>query len=129
MIEPIRAQHIENTASSPAFRIMSTEHHPSYPGMDDSPGAHHTRLQRYIENGIGQPVITNRSSRTAQRYHLGMSGGIGISYGTIPPYPQQLSRTDQKRPYRHLALILRAARQIQGSLHPVNVVLDTCHRL
>jgi hypothetical protein len=86
--------------------------------MHGSSRAHGARLNCNKQFAAAEPVITEVSSRFAQRHDFGMGGRIGIGEIAIPSSPKDAPFADNHCSHGHLVGVEGSLGATQGLLHP-----------
>ena len=87
-------------------------------GMNGRSRAHGARLNCSKQFAVAEPVITDVSSRLAQRYDFSVSGGIAVGEVAIPSSSNHAPCANDNRSHRNFTGIERALRAAQGFFHP-----------
>ena len=76
MVHARVAQHTVKRPRSSCLRIDSSKDDTSNPGVDNGPGAHHTRFQCAEQCQAGEPVVADPVGRLPQRHDFRVGGWI-----------------------------------------------------
>jgi hypothetical protein len=98
--------------------VVGTIHQAANAGMDRSSRAHGARLNCSKQFAVAEPVITNISSRFAQRYDFSMRGGIAVGEIAIPSSSNDAPGLHHHCSHWHFTPIQCALRTAEGLLHP-----------
>src|SRR5437588_433482 len=116
MVESGQREHVGDAAGATGARIEGTEHEPPHARVHDRRGAHHARLERHVECGVGEAIAAERAGAGAQRLDLGVCGRIASRDRLICARGDDVLAPHQHRAHRHLAG--RAGRHRLGERRP-----------
>ncbi len=101
-----------------SLRIVGAIHQASKPGMNRRSRAHGARFNCSKQIAAAEPMITDVSSRFAQRHHLSVCGWIVIGQIAIPSPPHDAPAAYDYRSHGHFFGVQRALGAAQSFLHP-----------
>jgi hypothetical protein len=105
MIQTRVIHHLQNRMHGACLRVIGAVHQTAEAGMNCGSRAHGARLQRSKQFAVDEPVITDVSSRFAQRHDFGMSCWIVVGEVAIPASSNHASFAQNDGPDRYLARI------------------------
>ena len=117
MIQAGVIHHLQNRMDSACLRVIGTIHQATDTGMNCRSRAHGARLNCSKQFAVAQPVITEVSSRLAQRHDFSMSGWIVISEVAIPSSSNHAPCAHNDGSYGHFARLQCALGAAQGFFH------------
>ena len=83
MVEPCLGEKIDHAATRASLRVRCPVDQPRNTGVQNRPGAHHARLERYIELATAKTVIAQVLCGSAQGGDLGVGARIARAYGMV----------------------------------------------
>src|SRR5208283_4442497 len=84
MIQTGVIHHLQNRMDGSCLGVFGTVHQTANAGMNSRSRAHGARLNCSKQLAFAEPVVTEVSSRLAQRHYLSVSGGIAVGEVAIP---------------------------------------------
>jgi hypothetical protein len=118
MIQTRVIYHLQNRMDGARFGIVGTIHQAADASMNGRSRAHGARLNCSKQFAVAEPVITDVSSRFAQRHDFGMRGWIAVGEVAIPSSPNHTPGAHHNRSHRDFARLQRALSAAQGFFHP-----------
>jgi len=118
MIQTGVIRHLQNRMDSACLRVIGTVHQAADAGMNGRSRAHGTRLNCSKQFAVDEPVVTDVSSRLAQRHNFSMSGWIVVAEVAIPSSSHHAPFAYHDGSHRHFACLQRALGAAEGLLHP-----------
>jgi len=118
MIQTRVIHHLQNGMDGACLRIVGTIHQAADAGMNRRSRAHGARLNCSKQFAVSKTVVTDVSSRLAQRQDFRMRGGIVVAEIPIPSSSDHASRAHHHRSHWHFACLKRALSAAQGFFHP-----------
>src|ERR1051326_8946852 len=107
------------------LRVLRAVNHSCDPCVKHRSDAHLAGLERHIQRGAGESVVLEGKRSGAHRLDFGVCGRIVRRDRPIPSLAENFILENDQRADRHLALVLRAFRKLQGAAH-VLFVLRHC---
>jgi hypothetical protein len=117
VIQAGQGKYVDDAAGAAGAGVPGTEHEPPHTRVHYGRGAHHARLERHVERGIGQPVTAERLAGRAQHRDLCVRGGIVAHDRRIVAGGDDLLPAHQHRTHRHLATRGRGKRLPERHAH------------
>jgi hypothetical protein len=94
-------------------------------GPVDGAGAHRAWFGARVQRGGCENLGSEAARRFADNVQLSMAGDIILGdIGILSPQEQVASRIHQQRSTRHVAAVVRPARQIKGGSQPVQISIS-----
>src|ERR1017187_8691408 len=118
MIQTGVIHHLQNRMDGACLGVVGTVHQTTDAGMNGRSRAHGAGLNCSKQFTVAEPVVTDVSSRLAQRHYLSMSGGIAVGEVAIPSPSNHAPRAHHDSSHRHFARLQCALGVAQGFLHP-----------
>jgi len=118
MIQTGVVHHLQNRMDGPSLRVIGTVHQAPDAGMNGRSRAHGARLNCSKQFAVDEPVVTDVSSRLAQRDYFSVSGWIAGGEVAIPSSSNQAPFAHRDRSHRHFASLERALGAAESFLHP-----------
>jgi hypothetical protein len=118
MIQTGVIHHLQNRMDGACLRVIGTVHQAADAGMDGRSRAHGARLNCGKQLAVDEPVVTDVSSRLAQRDDFCVSGWIAVCEVTIPSSSNHAPFAHRDRSHRHFASLERAPGAAESFLHP-----------
>ncbi len=103
MIQAGVIHHLQNRMDSACLRVIGTIHQATDTGMNCRSRAHGARLNCSKQFAVAEPVVTEVSSRLAQRHDFSMRGWIVVGEVAIPSSSHDAPFAHHHRSYRNFA--------------------------
>jgi hypothetical protein len=100
------------------LRVIGTVHQAADAGMNCRSRAHSARLNCSKQLAVDEAVVTDVSSRFAQRHDFGVSGGVVVGQIAIPASSYHVPFAQNDGSDGHFAGIECALGTAQGFFHP-----------
>jgi hypothetical protein len=117
MVESRMIQNLHDGNYRASFRIVCPVDKALDPGMHQRSGAHCARFNCNKELTVGQTMVAEGRAGFAQRYDLGMGGGVAIADVAIPPTSYDLFSAHYNCTHGHLTCFQRALGAAQRFFH------------
>ena len=118
MIQTGVIHHLQNRMDGARLRVIGTVHQAVDAGMNCRSRAHGARLNCSKQFAVDEPVVTDVSSRLAQRDDFSVSGWIAVGEVAIPSSSNHAPCAHHDRSHRHFASLERALGAAESFLHP-----------
>jgi NADH-quinone oxidoreductase subunit I len=118
MIQAGVIYHLQNRMDGAGFRVIGAVHQAAEAGMNRCSGAHGARLNCSKQFAVAEPVVTEVSSRLAQRHDFRVSGGIGVGEILIPSSTGYTAGAHDDRSHGHFARLQCALGAAESLFHP-----------
>jgi hypothetical protein len=125
MIEGGSVQHLQTSVNGAAFCVIRAIDQTSNAGLHQRARAHRARLDRHVQSGAVEAMISSFQRGRAQSHHFRMRRGVAIGNGTISGRCQNLVFQDDQRSDRDFTAQSRGSRLIDGQEH-VFVIGHVC---
>ena len=96
-------------------------------GVNQCAATHRARLQRHVEGGAWQPIITVPDARFSQYPDFGMSRGIVKFYLRVSAMGEHDFTARQYRTHWHFTPLRRAPRLFKGQGHAALIPFTETH--
>src|SRR5438105_1183029 len=117
VIQAFLFEKIDGAARGAGFGIGRAKDHAPDPGVEHGADAHRAGLERDIQGGAEQAIVLHFARRGAHGLHLGVRGRVGGADRPVPAFADDLLVEHDYGADRHLALALRALRELQRPTH------------
>jgi len=118
MIQTGVIHHLQNRMDGACFRVLGTIHQAADAGVNCRSRAHGARLNCSKQFAVDEPVVTDVSSRLAERHDFSVSGWIVVGEVAIPSSSNHAPCAHYDCSHRHFARLQRAFGAAQGFFHP-----------
>ena len=118
-------QNLETGADRAALGVIAAVNQARHTGLEDGSCAHAARLNRDVECGGGQAVVTKGAGGFAQDHDFGVGGGVAVANGAIAGARNNSRIVDQDRANGNFSCKGRGAGLVEGLLHEFEVGLHT----
>jgi len=118
MIQTGVIHHLQNRMDGACLRVVGTVHQAADAGMHCRSRAHGARLNCSKQFAVPESVVTEVSSRLAQRHDFSMSGWIGVGEVAIPSSSNHAPFAHHDRSHRHFTRFQCALGAAEGFFHP-----------
>jgi hypothetical protein len=122
MIQGRVLRDVENRTRCTGAWIARGKHQTLHSCMHHCACAHRAGLERYIQRGIEQTVVTQRLGCGAHGDHFSVSRGVVRADRSIPPFSDDHAVFDDDRADGNLTCPFGVARQLERALHERDVV-------
>src|SRR6266404_807856 len=117
MIQFGTGQDFETGAECAAFRIVGCVDQAGGTSLDDRPGAHGARLQRYVKRRFREAIIFQLSGGFAKNHNLGVGSRVAVSNCAVAAASQHFVSINKHGANRHFTSLRARPRFFQGQLH------------
>jgi|HubBroStandDraft_6_1064221.scaffolds.fasta_scaffold242716_2 hypothetical protein len=118
MIQTGVIHHLQNRMDAACLRVIGTVHQAAEAGVNCRSRTHGARLNCSKQFAVDEPVVTDVSSRLAQRHDFSVSGWIAVGEVAIPSSSNHAPLAHRDRTHRHFASLERAPGAAESFLHP-----------
>src|ERR1700686_909624 len=118
MIQTGVVHHLQNRMDGACLRVVGTIHQTADASKNCRSRAHGARLNCCKQFAVDEPVVTDVSSRLAQRHDFSMSGWIVVGEVAIPSSSKHAPFAHYDRSHRHFARFQGALGAAESFLHP-----------
>ena len=118
MIQTGVIHHPQNRMDGACLRVVGTIYQTADAGMNCRPRAHGARLNCSKQFAVDEPVVTDDSSRLAQRHDFSVGGWIVVGEVAIPSSSNHMPFAYHDRSHRDFARLQGALGAAEGLLHP-----------
>jgi hypothetical protein len=121
MIQKVRITNSESRFHCPSSFVARAVNKPSYSGLYQRTGTHHTGFNRGINDCVNDAIVTNRMRRFAQRHDFRVGRWILIRARSVPCHRQQCFTASDARTYRNFTAEARLMCCDKSLAHPIRV--------
>lgn len=121
MVEMRIGEHLRRALDCPPADFGGAEHEMLDSGMHERSRAHGARLDRDVERGAGNTIVTHVGARIANRNQLRMRAGIVLCNASIGSAPNDLAVTDDYRTHRDLTCATSDVGKLECLAHETEV--------
>ena len=121
MVEMRIGEHPRSALDCPPAGFGGTEHEMLDSGMHERSRAHGARLDRDVERGAGNTIVTYAGARIANRNQLRIRAGIVLCNALIGSAPNNLAITNDYRAHRDLTCATSGVGKLECLAHETEV--------